>query len=157
MKFELFMSWTQVIQPRTAVHFILFHQIRSFWFALRQIVDSRRRVRKGPSPFFKGIRIAPREPAHNPVVSLFAVLGVDEVARHKSSQVLLGGIANPVAEMGVALGLTLRHVDPARLLVHEEHDAMEGEQLQGEEGREVRGASENLAEMISWTPGRPGS
>ena len=117
-----------------------------------------RRVGKGPSPFSKGIRIAPREPAQNPVVSLFAVLGVDEVARHRSSQALLGGvcIANPVAEIGVALGLTLCHVDPARLLVHEEHDAMEGEQLQGEEGREVRGASENLAEMISWTPGRTG-
>ena len=42
-------------------------------------------------------------------------------------------------------------------VVHEEHDAMEGEQLQGEEGREVRGAPENLAEMISWTPGRSGS
>ena len=106
-----------------------------------------RRVGKGPSPFSKGIRIAPREPAHNPVVSLFAVLGVDEVARYRSSQALLGGggvcIANPVAEIGVALGLTLRYVNPARLLVHE--DAMEGEQLQGEEGK------------ISWTPGGPGS
>ena len=98
-----------------------------------------RRVEKGPPPFFKGISIAPREPAQNPVVSLFAVLGVDEVARHRSFQALLGGvcIVNPV--------------------VHEEHDAMEGEQLQGEEGGEVRGASENLAETISWTPGRPGS
>ena len=101
-----------------------------------------RRVGKGPSPFSKGIRIAPREPAHNPVVSLFAVLGVDEVARHRSSQALLGGvcIANPVAEIGVTLGLTLCHVDPARLLVHEEHDAMEGEQLQGEEGLGSQGS-----------------
>ena len=102
--------------------------VKLFWCTLRQVINSRK---KGwERTVSSGVGPAPGELAQDPVGALLAARCVDEVARHGASQPVLGGdgvwAAHPECEVWAAPGLTLSHVDPARLLVHEEHDGVEG-------------------------------
>ena len=102
--------------------------VQLFWCTLRQVIDSRK---KGwERTVSSGVGPAPGELAQDPVGALLAARCVDEVARHGVSQPVLGGnavwAADPECEVWAASGLTLSHVDPARLLVHKEHDGVEG-------------------------------
>ena len=126
---------------KTFANFILLLKVKLFWCALGHVIDSRKKG--GEGAVSSRVCVAPGEPAQNPIGALRATLCVDEVARHGASQPVLGGngvwTANPVCEIWVAPGLTLGHVDPARLLVHEEHDGMEGGTVvhQGSRGRGI--------------------
>ena len=110
------------------VQFIIPLKVNLFWCAFGHVIDPRKKGWEGT--ISSGVCLAPGEPAQDPIGPLRAALCVDEVARHGVSQPVLGGnavwAADPECEVWAAPGLTLSHVDPARLLVHKEHDGVEG-------------------------------